>query len=424
MCLLLAGAGHVFAQSVYLGPDGYLEIDRRPDTSCDDGEPDGTCSVTESANGCPSDCELAADANLVQGSDPADGTDSLARPPCPPGGNCEFIDWSDLTIAQHRVDDPVNLDTGKDDTSFPQANACVAPAANLPRQDLGYAGVANNLDHGYFALKREAANGDAAFFWLVNRIEPTWATGPVDYVDWSGSAQSCSATQTYLSYDITTGDLLLVGEFVPGSGETILRVFRAVVDVNDVDARSALDFLTLVAAGVLEELATDAALAAVNTTITSSGDWGGVAENYDPYIFTEAAVSMEYFAGEDVACGLTYHVSVISKPSTSAASDPKDLVTPFPITMDGCPATAPVCSEYQCSGCASDSDCSGDYPHLPACQPSGACGQCSASNQTLCTGESSSCNLLSGTCEAPLIFLDGFELSAGFSTFDSLLSSP
>ena len=407
--LLISGPGQLAAQSVYIGSGDYLEIDRRPDTACDGGMPNGICSVTESASGCPSDCELAADANLVQGPDLADGTESHLLPPCAPGGICEYLDWSDLAIASHRIDDPIDPGNGRDSTAFPGPAACVASAALVPRQELSYAGIANNLDYSYVALKRGAGNGGAAYFWFVNQLPPTFVPGPVFYLDWNGVMQSCTAGQLYFSYDISIGDILLVGEFEPSSGATVMRTFRAINDRADLDARSALDFATLVGAGILEELPPGGSLATLNTTPTAAGSWGGPGENYDPLLFAEAAVPMQYFAGEETSCGLTYHLSVLSKPSTAASSDMKDLIGPATFTMNGCPASAPLCSEFQCNGCVSDGDCAGDYPHLPACQPSGACGQCSASNQTLCKGNTPYCHLASGTCIASPIFLDGFE---------------
>jgi hypothetical protein len=65
-----------------------------------------------------------------------------------------------------------------------------------------------------------------------------------------------------------------------------------------------------------------------------------------------------------------------------------------------CAGATPVCDGTACvakPGCASDSDCS--TAALPACQPDGTCGECSASNDVLCkTGEM--CRVAGGVCEA------------------------
>lgn len=47
--------------------------------------------------------------------------------------------------------------------------------------------------------------------------------------------------------------------------------------------------------------------------------------------------------------------------------------------------------------CTTDGDCSGAQP---ACQPSGVCGQCSASNDTACTGTTPNCDTTRGICVA------------------------
>jgi uncharacterized repeat protein (TIGR01451 family)/MYXO-CTERM domain-containing protein len=64
-----------------------------------------------------------------------------------------------------------------------------------------------------------------------------------------------------------------------------------------------------------------------------------------------------------------------------------------------CPGTAPVCNTATkvCAGCASDMDCNGN---TPACQPSGSCGECSATNTTQCTGAKPTCDVMQGICIA------------------------
>lgn len=205
------------ALSTYIGAQVFLEIDRQPDSDCDGGVPNGTCSdAEEQLPNCPTDCgEKAADANLFVGPDPADGSASYQRPEppapfeCPVGETC-WMDWTELDPARHRTWDRY---AAKDLSAFPQKNACVGDANNPDKQELTWAGVANNLHYGYFSVKRATGNGDSAYFWHINKIAPTFTPGPTTFVDLGGSSQSCALGQQYLSFDITIGDFLLVGEF-------------------------------------------------------------------------------------------------------------------------------------------------------------------------------------------------------------------
>jgi len=122
-----------------------------------------------------------------------------------------------------------------------------------------------------------------------------------------------------------------------------MRVFQAIADRADLDARSAVDFPALVAAGIMVELPQGTAVAAINTTPTDSGTWGNLPNPlppefgaltpepaiYDKELFAEAALPMATLAGEgQSACGRSFYATVMSKPSTSPASDLKDLIAP------------------------------------------------------------------------------------------------
>jgi fimbrial isopeptide formation D2 family protein/MYXO-CTERM domain-containing protein len=89
----------------------------------------------------------------------------------------------------------------------------------------------------------------------------------------------------------------------------------------------------------------------------------------------------------------------------SSDADPDDVGSqPTVITVDECNSDAecsddkPHCdlSLHACVGCSSDADCTD--PAEPACQPSGACGQCSQSNKVLCNGDTPACNTSVGIC--------------------------
>jgi hypothetical protein len=66
------------------------------------------------------------------------------------------------------------------------------------------------------------------------------------------------------------------------------------------------------------------------------------------------------------------------------------------LTGADCGGDTPVCNGGVCKACASDADCSGT-PATPACEVWGACGQCTSTNSTACTG-TSVCDFPTGTC--------------------------
>ena len=63
-----------------------------------------------------------------------------------------------------------------------------------------------------------------------------------------------------------------------------------------------------------------------------------------------------------------------------------------------CSGDTPHCNPvtHVCEGCTSDADCKD--PSLPACQSSGKCGECSATNKVLCTGDTPACDTMIGEC--------------------------
>lgn len=77
---------------------------------------------------------------------------------------------------------------------------------------------------------------------------------------------------------------------------------------------------------------------------------------------------------------------------------------PTVVVIDECSSDAqcsglkPHCDldTHVCMGCTTDADCSD--PANPACQPNGSCGECSATNDNLCTGDTAVCNVATGIC--------------------------
>ncbi|HZA50728.1 MAG TPA: hypothetical protein VE549_08305, partial [Myxococcaceae bacterium] len=282
--------------------------------------------------------------------DPADGSPSAQKPT---GGPPPFIDWDDLKdvtlggLDNHRLLD-LNAAGGRDPTSFPQANECVASSQVLAKMDLTYVAAANNNAWAYFAVQRSDNNGDAGYYWLFTRREPRLIVGQ----------SPCSSSQSRLLYDISPGDVLLGGHFNP-TGTPLLRVFTAEANPapgsngiwTGVTAVNAIDFtnhnIKLWAphpAGV--------GAVAVNTTITRAGAFGAAGVNalkgttgrdVDTEIFAESAVSVNVFTGGN-NCEARFFGSVITRSSGAGGPSPdlKDLAGPAVFNFGSASASARV----------------------------------------------------------------------------------
>lgn len=265
------------------------------------------------------------DANLFLGDDPADSSASIDKPT---GGPATFIDWHDLgsDIDNHRLLDE-DLASGKDPTSFPRSNECVASSQVLSKMDLRYVASANNNDYAYFAVLRSNNNGDAGYYWLFTRKVPRLITG----------GGPCKATEEQLVYDITGpdengegGDVLLGGHFKPND-TPLITIYRATATQDGVPATDAINFDSALWA----EDPAGAAAAAVNATVTAPGSFGTAGAgavsdgNLEEELFAEAAVPISVFTGGS-ACGATFYGSVITRPSGSGGVNPdlKDLAGP------------------------------------------------------------------------------------------------
>jgi MYXO-CTERM domain-containing protein len=65
------------------------------------------------------------------------------------------------------------------------------------------------------------------------------------------------------------------------------------------------------------------------------------------------------------------------------------------LSATDCGGNTPVCNGGVCKACASDANCGGA---TPACEVWGACGQCTSTNGTACTGGTAVCDFPTGTC--------------------------
>ncbi len=268
------------------------------------------------------------DANLFVGLDPADQTLSADKPA---GGPGDYIDWNDLggAVADHVIYD---FTSGKDPTSFPQSNECVAASQVLSKMDLTYVAAANNVKYAYFAVQRANNNGDAGYYWLFTKKAPRLVLGEAP----------CHPDQQRLLYDITVGDVLLGGHFHPNN-TPLLRVFKATQALTGVTAVAAIDFTS----SLWAEEANGVAAVAVNTTVTAPGAFGaqGViamsGANLAPEIFAEAAVPTAIFTG-GAPCGAKFYGSVITRSSGSGGTSPdlKDLAGPALFNFGEATATA------------------------------------------------------------------------------------
>ncbi len=75
-----------------------------------------------------------------------------------------------------------------------------------------------------------------------------------------------------------------------------------------------------------------------------------------------------------------------------------------------CPPSRPHCdtANHVCVGCVSDADCPASSP---ACQPDGTCGECSATNTSLCNDPTPICDVAEGACVA--CYVDGHGNTVG-----------
>jgi hypothetical protein len=281
------------------------------------------------------------DANLFVGNDPADGSPSFQLPT---GGPLPFIDWNDLDPANHQLLD-LNNAQGRDESSFPRSNECVASSNVLSKMAITYAAVANNNQYVYLAVQRSNNNGDAGWYFLFTEKSPSLAPG----------AGPCRANEEQLTYDISgpvggaTGDVLFAGHFKPSEGP-LVRVFKAVASRDNVTAVDALNFNDNT---LWVEDPSGIAASAVNTTPTDAGGLGAAQVEaasgniVAPEIFTEVAVPLSVFTGGN-PCGATFFGSVISRSSGAGGTTPdlKDLAGPAVFNFGDAVATAaltPTC---------------------------------------------------------------------------------
>jgi hypothetical protein len=260
----------------------------------------------------------------------------------PVGGPATFTDWSELDPNDHRLLDLDNPVTSRDDTAFPGANECVGAANVLSKMDLTYVGVANNNEFAYLVVQRSANNGDAGYYWLFTKAEPTQVLGE----------SPCSADQRRLTYTITEGDVLIGGHFKP-SAAPLLTVYRAAAGTNVVlTAVQAIDFTN----PIWQVDPTGVAGVAVNTTETPAGSWGAAGvksasgTNLGKELIAEAAIDLAVFTGEGSNCGAIYYGSVITRASGSGGNTPdlKDLAGPAQFVFGSASATAelrPTCEQ-------------------------------------------------------------------------------
>jgi hypothetical protein len=379
------------AESYTFSPE-YIEVDRLDPTSTDDFGDANLFAFTGT------DAELAA-CQTPDGADPADGscdarlpTSALSvctgEPSDPP--DCQVLHWADwnelLTdaagnpdegaLAAHRI-----LDAVKSDPSSFKNDSCVTNTQVLGKMDITAAAVSNNTEYAYFGLKRYDNNGDAGYAWVFTADAPTFDDTLCD--------------GAVLSYDLTQGDVLIVGNFNPSRGaDLMVRRATAAADGLNVIAADVVDPLGETDAGdpIWEELPDASNLASVNTTWTDPGalesidgvdqtqartDKGAFEDGaVGPHIFAEAAVDFRLFTGEGDLCGRSFYGTVITQPSSSKTSDLKDLLGPQlfnfgSLNVEG--SLAPTCDKEftyavtnitaQGAGDAFDYDCHWTFTH-------------------------------------------------------------
>jgi len=327
--------------NTHVGADKYIQIDRDPNGPTDPG--------TEGFGG---------NANMVVGPDLADGSGSWNLP-ATTNANASYIDWNNLAAAPYTLSNHQLLDffSGKDPTAFPGNSSCVGPANNPSKDEIIFAGLANNNEFVDLSVLRKASTGDMGYMWLFTKDKPACA-----------AEGNCS---TFLKYHIQTGDVLIFGHF-RSAGAKLLRVFVANSGVDEtISAQDAIacDYTYPLDGGPAKrrwtELETDpsdpdnVASVAVNTDMTDGGAWatadvlaaignqnlddGNDGKAFEAFTFAEAAIKTSTF-GTGGVCGKQFWASVISKSSGNSCTiaDVKDLIGPRHVNFGSITAQAHV----------------------------------------------------------------------------------
>jgi hypothetical protein len=235
-----------------------------------------------------------ADANLVTGPDPIDGSASVRAPI---GGTPLFVDWSDLggALAHHRFLDASALVNGRvvdADTFGPGGEACLGARTIPAALDVSYVAVANNFTYAYLAALRAGAAVDADVAFVFTRARP-------ESLAWT----PCRDARTTLRFALTEGteegeaDVLVTGHFVAAHGAPLFRVFVAGRPAEHLGPAAAIDTTK-------HWVEVPAIVAAAgNVTPTAAGSFGNPdprahdATTLAPGTFVELAVPMSLFAG-------------------------------------------------------------------------------------------------------------------------------
>ncbi len=272
-----------------------------------------------------------ADANLVTGPDPVDGSSSAH---VPAGGSPLFVDWSDLggALAEHRYLDASGL-TGTrladGDTFGANGEACIGPRTIAPSNDLTYVAIANNYRFAYLAAQRADNAVDSDVVFLFTQKRP-------DILAWT----PCRTASKTIRFTLTAGtdagdaDVLLVGHFVARSAP----LFRAYIAGRPGAHLAPAQVLDTTARWVEVDAI---AAAAGNVTRTAPGSFGvlGVATtaadatSMAPGLFVELAVPMNLFAKHPYG-NRTHYLTVMSLDRYAAdGAVPVDLAGPLVIDM-------------------------------------------------------------------------------------------
>lgn len=278
-------------------------------------------------------------ANLVVGGD-SDGSASYDLPSVA-GAVTPYIDWSTLaadstTLARHRL---LDIFSAKDPSAFPGNSSCVGAANNPAKDELLYAGAANNNAFLYLNVLRASNLGDMGYTWLFTKEKPSCEAGGNNCDNW-------------LRYTLSPGDVLVFGHFRTDGTKLLLPYRYAGSTPTTVDATAAIDWG---AAAGLWTPSSAAAYAAVNTDESAPGGWGlaglkNVVANgtaIEDHVFAEGAISTDVFGAGGV-CGRSFWTSVISKSSgnTSSGADVKDLIGPKRLnfgSLTGAATVTPKC---------------------------------------------------------------------------------
>jgi hypothetical protein len=355
----------------------------------------------------------AAGANVF--TDPGTTNDT---PTC---GNA-FIDWADLTLAQHTIVDGI----GNADPDIVGPQDKLVDGSTLPKEDIYNLFLSNNVSYLYLAQARRSNNGNSTYHWFFTKTSPTAVAGQP------------------ITFHLQNGDVEVRVCFPRGSdpGGASIGAFRVqglgasqVVDASASNIWSTLgSHLASLPSAVSAFSINLAATQALPGSLDSHGD---PTNTYDIACFGEGAISLSALGISP--CNTQAFVTVMTRSSCSLTSALKDIAPPVEYIFGGLDVTAgaPTIACTGASGAlvtitATASGGSGSFTWTwPAGWSHNESGNSSTGSKTLPAGSSTihieACDAAVPTCcadvDVPVTVLPQVTVSIGTPTIECTTDS-